>query len=124
MYELYGLTPEEIKIVEQTGNESTAAEPDAEKSSADGNGNAKEYTPYQPALDAGISEEMDRINFQRIQLIQRKGRGELTPDEEKELARLQETFFAYIETVFPRSPILDDDRLERLEKKFKIGEKS
>ncbi len=113
VYELYGLTPEEIRIVEQA----TAGPADA--SDVEEKGDAVEYTPYQPAIDSGISEEMDRVNFRRLQLVDRKVRGLLTPDEEVELARLQNEFAAYVEKVFPRSPILDDDRLEKLEAKYK-----
>jgi hypothetical protein len=63
-------------------------------------------------LDAGISEEMARVNSRRLRLIRRKFDGGLTPEEEKERQTLQETFFAYLEVKFPRSRILDDDRLE------------
>jgi len=80
-----------------------------------------EYVPYQPALDAGISEEMDRVNFHRIQLINRKYSGHLTREEESELERLQDTFCAYLETILPRPSILDDDRLEKLERKYGIS---
>jgi type I restriction-modification system DNA methylase subunit len=119
VYELYGLTPDEIKIVEQDRNE-PAMPPDAdEDTAAQDNGAPATYTPYQPALDAGISEEMDRVNFRRLQLVEREVRGELTPEEKAELEHLQETFFAYVETIFPRSWILDDDRLEKLEQKYK-----
>lgn len=38
--------------------------------------------PYQPAFDMGISPEMDRLNFDRIQLIKRKYAGGLTPEAE------------------------------------------
>ena len=75
--------------------------------------------PYQPALDAGISEEMDRVNFRRLQLAERQARDQLNPEEAAEFNELQDKFFAYIDTIFPRSRILDDDRLERLEQKYK-----
>ncbi len=118
VYELYGLTPEEIKIVEQ------ASVGPAEASDAEEKGDAVEYTPYQPALDNGISEEMDRLNFRRLQFVDRKARGELTPAEELEFEQLQDKFFDYIETVFPRSRILDDDRIEKLEQKLRDAKQS
>jgi hypothetical protein len=93
-------------------------EPD-ENASVEENGKSATYAPYQAAQDAGISEEMDRVNFRRLQLAKRKSRGQLTPEEEAELDDLQETFFAYIETAFPRPSILVDDRLEKLEQKYR-----
>ena len=67
---------------------------------------------------------MDRVNFRRIRLIERQLDGGLTPEEEKELEHLQETFFAHVEKIFPRSRILDDDRLEKLEQEYKHAKKS
>ncbi len=81
-------------------------------------GNGDAYVPYQPALDAGISPEMDRLNARRIALAERKSRGELSPEEQAEFARLQAAFFGYLETILPRSSILDDDRIEKLEQKY------
>ena len=82
------------------------------------------YVPHQPALDAGISEEMDRVNFHRIELIDRKYAGQLTQDEESELERLQDLFFSYLDTVFPRASILDDDRIDKLAEKYGISKDS
>src|SRR5262245_5045354 len=44
--------------------------------------NVKEYTPYQPALDAGVPEEWDRKNARRIELIKLKSRRSLSPEEQ------------------------------------------
>jgi hypothetical protein len=66
------------------------------------------YVPHQPSLDRGISPEMDRLNWERIQLINRKYAGGLTPEEEAELKRMQDKLFTYLETVFPRRDPLAD----------------
>ncbi len=118
VYDLYGLTADEIKIVEQDGVESSPPTTSDDSSATDTNGDAAEYVPYQPALDAGISPEMDRLNFRRLQLAKRKSREGLTREEETEFERLQATFSAYVDTVFPRPSILDDKRLAELEKRF------
>lgn len=119
VYELYGLTPEEIKIVEQAGSESAATEPDAGETSSDGNGESKDYTPYQPALDAGIPEEWDRKNARRLDLIERKSRGQLSPAEEAELKELQDAVIAYFHGKL--GPPSIDEQLERLERKYNIA---
>lgn len=110
--------------MEQDRNKTTAPHDAYEETAAEANGEAAPYTPAQPALDAGMSEEMDRQNARRIQLVERKASGQLTPEEKTELEHLQETFFAYVEKIFPRSAILDDDRLERLEAKYKEAKTS
>ena len=118
VYELYQLTPEEIQIVETaTGLASQSTEGEAGQP-AGGNGDG--YVPHQPSLDRGISPEMDRLNHQRIQLINRKYAGGLTPEEDAELERLENKFFSYLETIFPRPSILDDDRIVKLAKKYGI----
>jgi len=124
VYELYGLAPDEIKIVEQDRYEAASAGDADNEPATGGNGEAEVYTPYQPALDAGISEEMDRLNFRRLRLAERKSRGQLTPEEETEFDNLQGTFFAYLDTLFPRPSILDDDRLEKLEQKYRNAKTS
>jgi len=118
VYELYGLTPEEVRIVEAaTGLASKSSEDEAGQP-AGGNGDG--YVPHQPSLDRGISPEMDRLNYQRIQLINRKFAGGLTPEEDAELERLENKFFSYLETIFPMPSILDDDRIVKLAKKYGI----
>ena len=117
VYELYGLTADEIRIVEQ--DQSPVPIGTAEEDAA-ANGEVESYLPYQPALDAGISPEMDRLNFRRLKLAERRSRGQLTREEEAEFEKLQEQFFAYVNTIFPRPSILDDDRLEKLEKKYGV----
>ena len=69
------------------------------------------YTPYQPALDAGISEEWDRKNARRLDLIERELDDRLTLEEKAELEELQHSFFAYIETIFPRQRHILSGRL-------------
>jgi type I restriction-modification system DNA methylase subunit len=123
VYELYGLTSEEIQIVENAGNESASSVDADEKPTVDENGDAATYTPYQPALDAGISEEWDRKNARRLDLAKRESRDQLTPDEKVEFAELQETVLAYFESKFPRPPLVDD-RLEKLEQKYKNAKNS
>jgi hypothetical protein len=110
--------------VEQEQNELTGSAGPHEETAPTVNGEVAAYTPYRPALNAVISEEMDHLNSRRIELVERKARGQLTSAEETEFELLQETFFAYIEKVFPRARILDDDRLEKLEQKYKDARKS
>jgi hypothetical protein len=121
VYELYALTADEIKIVEQDRTEPASPPAAADDTPAEENGDAFVYTPYQPALDAGISEEWDRKNARRHYLINRESHDQLTPEEKAELEVLQETVVAHFNTIFPRSWILDDDRLERLEEKYKTA---
>jgi hypothetical protein len=123
VYELYGLTPEEIQIVENAGADPATSKDAAETPAVPTNGPAETYVPYQPALDAGINEEWDRKNARRLDLVEREVREQLTPEEKAELEELQNSFFAYIQTIFPRSWILDDDRLEKLEQKYKDAKK-
>ena len=85
------------------------------------NGEVDNYVPYQPALDAGISEEMDRLNFRRIQLIKRQSQRELTPEEEAEFAELQDKVVAYFDSKFPRR-LPDEDLLDKLEQRYKLGD--
>jgi hypothetical protein len=110
-------------MVDNTGSEPAGSAGAESEPAIPTNGEAATYVPYQPALDSGISEEMDRVNFRRLQLIEREFQGGLTPGEEAELEQLQESFFAYLETIFPGPPILDD-RLEKLEAKYKSGNNS
>jgi hypothetical protein len=114
----------EIQMIESNENESASPHDADEQTTGDANGDATIHVPNQPALDAGISEEWDRKNARRLDLVERESHAQLTPEEKAELEELQETFFAYIETIFPRSRILDDDRLEKLEKKYKDSMKS
>lgn len=88
-----------------------------------GNANVREYTPYQPALDAGIPEEWDRKNARRIELIKQESRGQLSPEEQAEFEELQESVLAYFEQKFDR-PIDIDDRIERLEQRYGLGKYS
>jgi hypothetical protein len=80
------------------------------------------YTPYQPALDAGVSEEWDRKNSRRIQLINKKYRDGLTPEERAELETLQRTFSEYLATVLPQ-PSLDAKRLDEIEARLRAADK-
>ena len=113
-----------LMAVESATGDPVPTSNDSEEPVVPPNGDVNDYVPYQPALDSGISEEMDRVNFRRLQLVNRKFLGQLTPEEATELEQLQKTFFTYVETVFPRASILDDDRLEKLEAKYKDAEKS
>jgi hypothetical protein len=111
--------------VEQDQNEVASSQSSLEGQAAPpGDGDEFVYTPYQPSLDAGISEEWDRKNARRHYLINRKSQNKLTLDEKAEFEKLQETVFAHFDTIFPRSRILDDDRLEKLEEKYKNAKNS
>src|SRR5579862_4816765 len=83
------LTAEEIKIVEQDPKEPASLYDADDETALERNGAAEPYPPQ----DAGTGEEMDRLNARRIQLVERKANGLLTPQEKTELEHLQETFF-------------------------------
>jgi len=53
-------------------NETVTTDKEIEATPPDQNGKSAPYTPYQPALDAGISEEWDRKNARRLELVKRK----------------------------------------------------
>jgi len=121
IYELYNLTPDEIKVVEQVGDESVDSVDAVQEADDEVNGDSTTYVPYQPALDAGISEEWDRKNARRIELALRKSREPLSPEDEAELIELEEAFGAYTESLFPKSLVVDE-RLEKMEAKYKDAE--
>ncbi len=118
VYELYGLTPDEIKIVEQGPGEQASPHDTNEGTTGEENGAAVPYVPYQPALDAGLSEEWDRKNARRLELVFKMSDGELSPEEEAEFEEMQETVIAHFQKLFG-APLFDE-RLERLEKKYGI----
>ena len=92
VYELYGLTQDEIQIVEASNRTVSTEIPD----------------------DAAESQNWDQLNVRRIELAEKGVEKDLTPAEAAEFDRLQTIFFQYLETKHP-SPPLDMDRLNRIE---------
>ena len=117
---LYRPNTEEIKIVEQTGNESAARSQETEETPNEENGENKGYTPYQPGWTPEFLKNGITRNARRIELAERKSCGTLTPEEETEFEELQESVFNDFQEKFG-SPALVDKTLERLEQKFNIG---
>jgi hypothetical protein len=87
---------------------------------SNGNGDTPGNTPYQPAIAAGISEEWDRKNARRLELIELQERRSLTAAEEAEFAELQDTVLAYFNAKFPRR-LPDEDLLDKLERQLLLG---
>jgi hypothetical protein len=60
------------------------------------------------------------MNRRRVELIRRKVRGGLDPDEEQELSRLQRESLAAVDRSFPRPPV-DLQAVAELERRLKKG---
>lgn len=60
-------------------------------------------------------------NKRRLQLAEKKSRGQLSGAELSEFDRLQTEYFDYLDAKYPRTPV-DLDRLEEIEKRLKGSE--
>jgi hypothetical protein len=122
--EFCDLTTKETLMNDNDRDEPAGPPAADEGTTAEENGDAETPKPDQATAKPRISKEWQRKNARRLDLIDREFDGGLTPEEKAELEELQETVFAYFDTVFPRSWILDDDRLDKLEERYKNAENS
>jgi hypothetical protein len=68
------------------------------------------------------SEAWGQMNQRRAELIRKKNRQGLTPEEQGEYERLQSRSRAALQAAFP-SPSADDERLDKLEARLRAGTK-
>jgi hypothetical protein len=71
--------------------------------------------------DAGQERGWDEKNARRIELAEKKSRGELSGAELSEFDRLQTAYFDYLDAKYPRTPV-DLDRVAEIERRLKASE--